>query len=186
MALIPPSPVGSPFGSFTWADWYEKVRRAINASSTLAWSQITDFTGSNLTSILTRLHKDLQGLQGGTTNEYYHLTNAEYTLVHAGVSTLTDAATIAVDASLANNFRVVLGGNRTLGAPSNPTSGQVINIRIVQDGTGSRTLAYNSVYKFPGGSAPVLTTTAGAKDFMSCQYDATDATWFCVLNKAFA
>lgn len=43
MALIPPSPVGSPFTSYTWADWYEKVRRAINESATISWSQITNF-----------------------------------------------------------------------------------------------------------------------------------------------
>lgn len=43
MALIPPSPVGSPFTSYTWADWYEKVRRAINESTTISWSQITSF-----------------------------------------------------------------------------------------------------------------------------------------------
>lgn len=43
MALIPPSPVGSPFTSYTWADWYEKVRRAINDSATISWSQITTF-----------------------------------------------------------------------------------------------------------------------------------------------
>lgn len=60
---------------------------------------------------------------------------------------------------------------------------QVINIRIIQDGTGNRTLAYGSKYKFPGG-APVLSTAASAKDFLSCQYDALDDTLFCSLMKA--
>lgn len=102
------------------------------------------------------------------------------------VAVLTDGATISVDASLANNFRVTLGGNRTLANPTNLIDGQVLNFRIIQDGTGSRTLAYGSKYKFPAGSVPVLSTAAGAKDFMSCQYDSTDDTLFCVLNKAFA
>jgi len=102
------------------------------------------------------------------------------------VFALTDAATITVDASKGNNFRVTLGGNRTLANPTNLIDGQVINFRIIQDGTGSRTLAYGSNYKFPGGTAPVLSTAAGAFDMMSCQYDATDGTLFCVLNKAFA
>ena len=40
--------------------------------------------------------------------------------------TLTDAATIATDASLGNLFRVTLGGNRTLGNPTNPVDGQKV------------------------------------------------------------
>ncbi len=48
MALIPPTPPGSNFSSYTWQDWYEKVRRAINNSATISWSQITDFTGGSI------------------------------------------------------------------------------------------------------------------------------------------
>jgi hypothetical protein len=77
------------------------------------------------------------------------------------VVSLTDAATIAVDLSLGNNFSVTLGGNRTLGAPTNTTAGQSGVIVVTQDGTGSRTLAYNSIYKFAGGTAPTLTAGSG-------------------------
>ena len=83
------------------------------------------------------------------------------------VVALTDAATIAVDLSLGNNFSVTLAGNRTLGAPTNQTAGQSGVIVVTQDGTGSRTLAYNSVYKFAGGTAPTLTTTASAVDVLA-------------------
>jgi hypothetical protein len=83
------------------------------------------------------------------------------------VVSLTDAATIAVDLSLGNNFSVTLAGNRTLGAPTNVTAGQSGVIVITQDGTGSRTLAFNSVYKFAGGTAPTLTTTASAVDVLA-------------------
>jgi hypothetical protein len=77
------------------------------------------------------------------------------------VVALTDAATIAVDLSLGNNFSVTLAGNRTLGAPTNVTAGQSGVIVVTQDGTGSRTLAFNSVYKFAGGTAPTLTAGSG-------------------------
>ena len=82
------------------------------------------------------------------------------------VTGLTDAATIAVDMSTGINFSVTLGGNRTLGAPSNTKVGQTGAFRVTQDGTGSRTLAYNSVYKFAGGTPCVLTTTAAAHDYL--------------------
>lgn len=80
--------------------------------------------------------------------------------------TLTDAATIAVDMSTFINAVVTLGGNRTLGSPTNEKVGQTGCIRIVQDGTGSRTLAYGTDWEFSGGTAPILTTTAGAEDLL--------------------
>jgi len=79
--------------------------------------------------------------------------------------TLTDAATIALDMSTFINAVVTLAGNRTLGNPTNPKVGQTGRIRVVQDGTGSRTLAFSSNWKRPGG-APTLTTTAAANDFI--------------------
>ncbi len=87
--------------------------------------------------------------------------------------TLTDAATIATDLSLSNQFQVTLGGSRTLGAPTNVVAGQSGVIRVVQDGSGGRTLAYNSVFKFPGGTAPTLTTTANAVDLLAYHVEST-------------
>lgn len=98
--------------------------------------------------------------------------------VVGGVVTLTDAATIAVDASLGNTFRVTLGGNRTLGTPSNPTDGQLIRFEVTQDATGSRTLAYSGAYAV--GSTvpfPTLTTTASKTDILGFAYYATGAVW---------
>lgn len=84
--------------------------------------------------------------------------------VAATVTTLTDGATITPNFALSNNFAVTLGGNRTLANPTNVVAGQSGSIFIVQDGTGSRTLAYGANYDFAGGTAPTLTTTAGAVD----------------------
>ena len=79
-------------------------------------------------------------------------------------TTLTDASTIAWDASANQVTSVTLGGNRTLGASTNQVDGGVYVISVIQDGTGSRTLSFNSNYKFTGGTAPTLTTTASARD----------------------
>ncbi|WP_287323720.1 hypothetical protein [Mesorhizobium sp.] len=88
--------------------------------------------------------------------------------------TLTDAATIAVDMSTFINAVVTLGGNRTLGNPTNEKVGQTGCIRIMQDGTGSRTLAYGTDWEFAGGTAPVLTTTASATDLLFYHVIAAD------------
>lgn len=82
------------------------------------------------------------------------------------ISALTDGATITPDFSLANNFSVTLGGNRTLANPTNLTAGASGAIFISQDGTGSRTLAFGSAWSFSGGTAPTLTTTASAIDVL--------------------
>lgn len=80
------------------------------------------------------------------------------------ISTLSDAATIATDLSVNSTFTVTLGGNRTMANPTNLIPGQTGSIFIVQDGTGSRTLAWGSYWNFIDGTAPTLTTTAGAVD----------------------
>lgn len=87
--------------------------------------------------------------------------------------TLTDATTIVVDASLSNVFTVTLGGNRTLENPTNLISGGTYIFHINQDGTPPRTLTYDTLYKFPGGTTPTLSTTANAKDTLTCIYDGT-------------
>jgi hypothetical protein len=95
---------------------------------------------------------------------------------------LTDAATIATDVSVSDFFYVTLGGNRTLGAPTNPpTAAGLESARILyrfrQDGTGTRTLAYNAAFRFPGGVTPVLTITAGKTDYLAFLYNEVDLVW---------
>lgn len=75
--------------------------------------------------------------------------------------------TITLDFGSANNFEFTLDGNGTLGAPTNASGGQCGAITIRQDGTGSRTMAYNAVFNFAGGTAPTLTTTASGVDIIS-------------------
>ena len=82
------------------------------------------------------------------------------------ITTLTDAASIAVDFALGNNFLVTIGGNRTLAAPTNAVAGQTGQIYVIQDSTGSRTLSYNSVYQFVSGAAPTLSTGAADVDIL--------------------
>lgn len=113
------------------------------------------------------------GLVIGTDIQAYDANTAKTNVVQSfsvaqrgTVSALTDGATITPDFAAANNFSVTLGGNRTLANPSNQTAGQSGVIVITQDGTGSRTLAYGSYWKFSNGTAPTLTTTASAVDVL--------------------
>ena len=82
----------------------------------------------------------------------------------ANITALSDGATITIDMATACHHSVTLGGNRTFAAPSNQVVGQSGSRFITQDGTGSRTASFNSAFKFVGGTAPTLTTTASAVD----------------------
>lgn len=107
-----------------------------------------------------------------TTSEYQTGTDTARSLVvdqvwaSGAITALTDAATITVDMATGFNFSVTLGGNRTLGNPSNPKVGQTGAFVVTQDGTGTRTLAYSSNYKFAGGTPFVLSTAAGSIDII--------------------
>ena len=82
----------------------------------------------------------------------------------SNITALSDGATITIDMATACHHSVTLGGNRTFAAPSNQVVGQAGSIFITQDGSGSRTAAFNAAFKFVGGTAPTLTTTASATD----------------------
>lgn len=81
-----------------------------------------------------------------------------------GVTALTSsAASMAIDLAVNNNFSHTTSENTTLAAPSNPVAGQSGVITITQGAT-ARTLAYNTFWKFAGGTIPSLTATIGAID----------------------
>ncbi|MDE3060249.1 MAG: DUF2793 domain-containing protein [Pseudomonadota bacterium] len=97
---------------------------------------------------------------------------------------LTDAATISWNLVTAPFATVTLAGNRTLANPSTLMPGNAYMLIVKQDGTGSRTLAYGSTFKWPSGSAPVLSTAAGAIDMLSFACDGTNV--YGSIQKGFA
>jgi hypothetical protein len=86
--------------------------------------------------------------------------------------TLTDGATVNWDVSLGRVATVTLGGNRAIAAATNQKVGTYI-LRVVQDGSGNRTLTWNGNYKWTAQTAPVLSTAAGAVDIITFFSDGT-------------
>ena len=72
---------------------------------------------------------------------------------------------------------MTLTGNITTQTLSNVIAGKAGTIAFIQDATGSRTTVWNTIFKFPGGITPTLTTTANAVDILS--YSCRSAT-FCI------
>jgi hypothetical protein len=116
---------------------------------------------------------------GGGGSGYALLSGAEYTgYVAPSVASLSYASTITITATQGNDFRVTLTGSPTFAAPVSPTDGQTIQIWLTQDGTGSRLVTWNAAFDFgTGGSAPVLSTAAGATDVVGFSYNAGTSLW---------
>lgn len=89
--------------------------------------------------------------------------------------TLTDGATITWTPTSGTEAVVTLAGNRTLDLNAIPPAGTWLNIRVIQDATGSRTLAYSADFDFGDAGTPVLTTTANKDDVLSFRSNGSKA-----------
>lgn len=103
-------------------------------------------------------------VRAGTADKYLA---ADIIGTSAAFVTLTDAASIAVDLATFINGTVTLTANRAIANPTNGTPGVWRSLHVIQDATGSRTLSWGNQYRFAGGTTPVLTTTANARDTFS-------------------
>ena len=98
---------------------------------------------------------------GVFTHNAHTFVKAQRGTIHA---VAVGAANVTIDLGNTNHFALTLGATTHLNRPGNITAGQSGSIFVIQDGTGSRTLSYSSVWDFAGGTAPTLTTTASAVD----------------------
>lgn len=93
--------------------------------------------------------------------------------------TLTDDASVALDASAGCVFTLAATGDRTIEAPTNPTDGQKIVIRHLAVGAGRTPALAGGAGGFRFGSdITALTQTAsGTQDYIGCVYDDTAGMW---------
>lgn len=118
------------------------------------------------------------------TTDAQTLTAKTLTNPAATAQTLTDGASIDWNANSGAVATVTLGGNRTMNAPTNLKVGTYI-LKVIQDGTGTRLISsWNAVFKWAGGTAPTLSTGAGAVDIITFFCDGTNL--YGVAQNAFA
>ena len=69
----------------------------------------------------------------------------------------------------------------------NGRPGQVVDLQVVQDGTGSRTITTYTDGLWASGTPPTLTTAANGIDMLRATWDATLAVWFWeIIGQAYA
>lgn len=74
---LPPPPTRAASGDFAWTAWNNELYRLLSTSGAVAWT-LVDKAGSSIADLQNKNHNLLTSMQGGTTNEYYHLTSAQY------------------------------------------------------------------------------------------------------------
>jgi hypothetical protein len=80
--MAQPPPLTDEMGSFRWLEWFRLISVELNSLATISWDNI-DFTGSDLTDLVTKNHNSLGSIQGGSSTERYHITSAQHTEVAA-------------------------------------------------------------------------------------------------------
>ena len=103
----------------------------------------------------------------GTTVAFAINENQVTNFSHAAIGS-TQTASISSNTTLDfqtyQNFVLTFTGNVTLDNPSTEAVGQSGFIIIIQDGTGSRTLALGTDYETAGGAGLTISTAASAVD----------------------
>jgi len=123
--------------------------------------------------------------EAGWQTPSYAATNIQNTFTKnqsvTPVALTSTGGSVAVDASLSNNFTHTLTENTTLAKPTNLTNGMHLFFRFKQD-SAAKTLGFNAAYKFNGDVAPTMPTGSGKVGIMACYYDSTSDTLDCVFT----
>lgn len=92
---LPPPPINDPMGSFVWLEWYRQLRNYVSQSGSVPWGVI-DFNGSDIRDIALRSHNNMQTLQGGTTSQYFHITNDQHNAISNSLDVAETGASVAL------------------------------------------------------------------------------------------
>ncbi|WP_440105435.1 hypothetical protein [Acidovorax sp. BL-A-41-H1] len=101
-----------------------------------------------------------------------HLSEQVFTAIRETVVTANTGTAYTVDGAKGTIFDLTLTGNCAFTFLA-ATSGGQFTLLLKQDGTGSRTVTWPSSVRWPGGTAPVITATAGRTDVVSFVCDGT-------------
>jgi len=149
---------------------------AIDINGTCDISGTFSLAGTNVTATAAELnYSDLATLGTSAASKVLSADSNNLTKITGGVyleeDTLTFDATQDWDVRASPVAKVTLTANVTFDIPTNPTTGQYISIVCIQDGTGSRTIAWNGVFEFASDTAPTATTTAAKGDMFTFRYN---------------
>lgn len=174
VTTLPPAPIRDPWGSYTWEEWFRRLRdRATQGLTTVLWTAI-NFTSSNLTDIATRLHNQLQTIQGGTSGEYYHLTSSEYTELQRSDNVTSVSANTTLDDTYQTVLVTATGKTITLPAASTARIGKIWTVILGTTGYTNITRSGSDTLNLPTTETTIRLTNKGASVSLKCL---TSSSW---------
>lgn len=122
---------------------------------------------------LANFFKNLAGLIRDLNAENFNILGLKTATYNAEFSNGNSGAAATIDFTKAQKQVITLTANCTFTftAPNGPGN---FLLRLVQDGTGGRTVAWPAAVKWVGAAAPPLTTGANAVDIVSLYYNGTN------------
>jgi hypothetical protein len=104
----------------------------------------------------------------------------------AALLSSTTSGVNSLDFKLFVNIKITLNGALTLSNPTSVTIGQSGTICLKQDGVGSRSVSWGTMYKWPGGTVPSLSTAANAEDEFAYYIESASVIKMVLVGKAYA
>ena len=156
----------------------------LGGNLTTSGAYATTLTATATTAVTLPTTGTLATLAGSETFTNKTLTNPTITAYLETAPSIANSST-AVTLSLSSGtvLSYTLTGNCTFTMPT-ATSGTSFIVKLIQDGTGSRTATFTGV-KWPGGTAPTITTTATTGlDILS--FVCINSVWYGTYAQAFA
>jgi hypothetical protein len=108
------------------------------------------------------------------TDESQAFTKQQYLSLQTLSNTDDSAGGIAWDLSNNQVAQLTLGSASTLANPTNQQAGATYVLIVKQPAGANYTLAFDTAYKFAGGTAPTITATNGAVDILTFISDGTN------------
>ncbi len=137
---------------------------------------------------MTSMHLNSSNVGIGTTSVDTKLEVNGTTMANAFVNKAfysnTSGTGVTVDWNNGNKQKITLGHNVTFTFTA-PTAGVgSYTLLLTQDGTGTRTVTWPGSVKWPGGTAPTLSTAPGYIDVVTCVYD-SGPVYYCQIGLDF-
>lgn len=171
------TPSSATSGAVTLAGTLAVASGGTNATtaSITSFNNITGYTASGATGTTST------NLVFSTAPTLSNPTITAYLETAPAIANSSTAVTISLSSGTVLSY--TLTGNCTFTMPT-ATSGTSFIVKLIQDGTGGRTATFTSV-KWPGGTAPTITTTATTgTDILS--FVCINSVWYGTAAQAFA
>ena len=152
----------APLGISTGAGAYHQIEKKLHETSTSVFTLW--FTDTKANRVF------YQSVNLGVYADWVEIGNTPKIVPIATSSSLT------IDASITDQYNVTaLASALTINAPTNPTNGQKLTIRIKDNGT-TRTLTWNAIFRAIGTTLPT-NTTANKTIYVGAIYNSDDNNW---------